>query len=105
MTSALSISAITRIGPLHFGHSRGSIGAASSVRASSIRPQDTTNLVDALKGVLAGKTLSVGEAVEKVIEADYKSTSASFHQIVSQTFSHSDQFERVGRGQYTATHR
>jgi len=37
----------------------------------------------------------------KVIEAGYKSNSASFRQIVNQTLADGDQFERVERGRYT----
>jgi hypothetical protein len=36
------------------------------------------------------------------MEAGYRSSSASFRQIVNQTLNQSDQFERVGSGRYTA---
>jgi hypothetical protein len=41
-------------------------------------------------------------ANQKAVEAGYQSNSASFRQTVSKTLNKSGQFERVGRGRYTA---
>ncbi len=59
-------------------------------------------LVAALKAALAREALTVPDAVKKVIEQGYRTTSANFRQIVLQTLARSDQFERVGRGLYKA---
>ena len=83
----------------------GSIGTARSARAPSARPENQTNLVDALKAVLEGKTLSVSEAAQKVIEAGYQATSASFRQFVNQTLANSHRYERVECGRYTVRSR
>lgn len=63
--------------------------------------RNATSLVNALKRVLAGNTLSVSEAAQKVIELGYRPNSASFRQIVNQTLNKNDQFERIGRARYT----
>jgi len=83
------------------GGSPGRSEAKAATGASSQRPRNETSLVDVLKRVLAGNTLSVSEAAQKVVEAGYQSSSASFRQIVNQTLNKSDQFERIGRGRYT----
>lgn len=80
----------------------GSISDSGSARAPSVRPRNKTSLVAALRDVLAGKTLSVGEAVKQVLESGYQSTSPEFARIVNQTLAKSDQFERVERGRYRA---
>ncbi len=84
------------------GGSAGRSGGKGATGASGRRPRNAMCLVDVLKRVLAGDTLSVNEAAQKAIDAGYRSSSTSFRQIVSQTLSGSDQFERVGRGRYTA---
>lgn len=65
------------------------------------RAKNTSTLVDALVGVLQGKTLSVTEVAEAVQKAGYVTTSPSFRTIVNQTLINSGKFKRVGRGQYT----
>ena len=42
------------------------------------RPRNETNLVEALRRVLAGKAMTVAEATRKVLEAGYQTTSLSF---------------------------
>jgi vacuolar-type H+-ATPase subunit D/Vma8 len=66
------------------------------------RPKNESNLVEALAGVLNGKTMSVTEVTEAVQKAGYQTTSPSFRTIVNQTLINSGKFKRVSRGQYTA---
>lgn len=79
-------------------------GAAHVFNGAGVRrrPRNEMNLVEALKKLLTGKTMSVTEAAEKVQEAGYKTSSTTFRTIVNQTLINSGQFKRVGRGQYTA---
>ena len=84
------------------GGSVGRAGPAPSASAPRSRPSNPASLVEALRTVLTGKTMSVGEAAEKVLEAGYRSTSASFRRIVNHTLHISPHFERVARGRYTA---
>jgi hypothetical protein len=67
------------------------------------RPRNSSNLVEALVGVLTGKTMSLGEATDAVQAAGYQSTSPNFRTIVNQTLiNKSRMFKRVTRGRYTA---
>ncbi|HET9185131.1 MAG TPA: hypothetical protein VFN82_03220, partial [Solirubrobacterales bacterium] len=66
------------------------------------RPRNEKNLVEALSGVLNGKTMSVTDVADAVQKAGYKTSAANFRTIVNQTLIKSDRFKRVGRGQYTA---
>ncbi len=66
------------------------------------RPRNDATLVESLKKVLTGKTMSVTEVAQAVQEAGYKTSSPSFRTIVNQTLINSGEFKRVGRGQYTA---
>jgi hypothetical protein len=66
------------------------------------RPRNEQNLVEALAGVLNGKTMSVTDVAEAVQKAGYRTSAANFRTIVNQTLIKSDRFKRVGRGQYTA---
>lgn len=66
------------------------------------RPRNERNLVEALAGVLNGKTMSVTDVSEAVQKAGYRTSAANFRTIVNQTLIKSDRFKRVGRGQYTA---
>ncbi len=60
------------------------------------------SLVDALKKVLARKTLSVGEAATAVQRIGYRTKSANFRTIVNQALiSNRAAFKKVSRGQYT----
>ena len=80
-------------------------GAARGLSANGAarrRPRNEMNLVDALRKLLTGKTMSVTEAAEKVQEAGYKTSSTTFRTIVNQTLINSGQFKRVGRGLYTS---
>lgn len=92
-------SEIEALGGTVNGAGRAFVGAGVVGRR---RPRNEMNLVEALKRLLSGKTMSVTEAAEKVQEAGYKTSSSTFRTIVNQTLINSGQFKRVGRGQYTA---
>ncbi|HYE02092.1 MAG TPA: hypothetical protein VD963_02535 [Phycisphaerales bacterium] len=82
------------------GGTRGRRGGGA--RPARRRPRNEMNLVEALRQLLAGKTMSVTEAAEAVQNAGYKTTSSSFRTIVNQTLINSGAFKKVARGQYTA---
>lgn len=66
------------------------------------RGRNATNLVDALRGVLAGTTQSVREVADAVQKAGYRTKSANFRTIVNQALlANSKLFRKVARGQYT----
>ena len=77
---------------------RGGPGAISGRR----RPQNATNLVEALSKVLTEKVMSVTDVTEAVQKAGYQTTSPNFRTIVNQALIASGKFKRMGRGQYTA---
>ena len=65
------------------------------------RPRDKMNLVDALKKVLARRTLLVSEACVAVQEIGYQTRSANFRTIVNQALiANRAIFTRVSRGRY-----
>jgi len=66
------------------------------------RPRNEANLADSLVKMLTGKTMSVTEASEKVVEAGYRTTAANFRTIVNQTLIRDKRFKKISRGQYTA---
>ncbi len=67
------------------------------------RNRNKMNLVDALRKVLANKTMLVSEATEAVQRAGYKTSSANFRTIVNQSLlANRKVFRKVARGQYTA---
>jgi hypothetical protein len=65
------------------------------------RPRNRASLVQTLKTALAGNTLSVEQAMKKVLAAGYRSSSPSFRAIVNRALIKNAQFKRVGRGRYT----
>jgi hypothetical protein len=80
-------------------------GGWSTAGVARKRPKNTVQLLDSLKDVLKGKTMSVTEAAEAVQKAGYQTSSANFRTIVNQTLINNlgkGGFKRVGRGQYTA---
>ncbi len=83
------------------GVSAGSYGTTATGRPRR-RPQNDSNLSDALLGVLKSTTMSVTEAAEAVQKAGYQTTSSSFRTIVNQTLIKDPRFKKVSRGQYTA---
>ncbi len=67
------------------------------------RPRNKTNLADALRKLLANKTMLVSEAAAAVRKAGYKTKSANFRLIVNQALlANRKLFKKVARGQYTA---
>lgn len=102
------LSALGGAGPRRRGPGRprkvgGPRPAAQGRRRSGRRARNATNLVDALKKTLTGKTLSVTEATEQVQKEGYKTTSANFRTIVNQALTaNRNVFKKVARGQYTA---
>ena len=67
------------------------------------RPRNTGSLVEALKKLLTGKTMTVTEMADAVQKAGYKTSSPNFRTIVNQTLiNNKKDFKRVARGQYTA---
>ncbi len=85
-------------------------GKRAAVRTRRQRPgqagrrqRNKMNLVDALRKVLANKTMSVSEATEAVQRAGYRTSSANFRSIVNQSLlANRKVFRKVARGQYTA---
>jgi hypothetical protein len=59
------------------------------------------SLADSLAEALKGKTLSVGEAMEAVQRAGYRTTSHHFRVQVNIALTKDSRFKRVSRGQYT----
>lgn len=70
-------------------------------RAPGSWKRNETSLVNVLKRVLTGNTLSVSEAAQKAIEAGYQTSSRSFRVIVSEQLRSGEQFVRVAPGRYT----
>jgi len=66
------------------------------------RPKNDSTLIEALEGVLKGKTMSVTEAAEAVQRAGYRTSAANFRTMVNIALIKSGKFKRVERGQYTA---
>jgi len=67
------------------------------------RPKNDQPLTEVLQKVMKGKTMGVTEAAEAAQNAGYRSSSASFRNIVNQTLlKHPDLFKKIERGQYTA---
>jgi hypothetical protein len=67
------------------------------------RGKNAESLVDALKKLLTGRTMSVTEMAEAVQKAGYRTSSPNFRTIVNQTLiNNKKDFKRVARGQYTA---
>lgn len=77
-------------------------GRAARAGTGRTRARNETNLLDALKEVLKGKTMSVTDAAEAVQKAGYQTTSPNFRTIVNQTLLKKKHFKRVERGQYTS---
>lgn len=77
--------------------------AGGSGGGMRVRPQNATNLVEALCKVLDGKTMGVTEVADAVRKAGYNTNAANFRTIVNQALiKHKNKFKKVDRGQYTA---
>ena len=66
------------------------------------RPRNEMNLAESLQKMLKGKTMSVTNAAEQVVEDGYRTTAANFRTIVNQTLIRDKRFKKISRGQYTA---
>lgn len=78
-------------------------GGMTASGAPRKRPKNDMNLVEALSKLLAGKTMSVTEATQKVQDAGYRTSAANFRTIVNQCLiNHKKQFRKISRGKYTA---
>lgn len=66
------------------------------------RPRNESSLTQVMEAVLkkAGKPMRVGEIVEAVQEAGYRSSSANFRGIVNQTLIKDKRFSAASRGHY-----
>ncbi len=88
-----------------FDSTTGSRRNGGRTRSGSVRrrPQNSTNLVQALAKLLDDRTLSVTEMSEEVQRAGYRTSSQNFRTIVNQTLINNKKlFKRVSRGKYTA---
>lgn len=71
--------------------------------AAATRATNKLTLAQALQQALKGKTMSVGELVEAVQRAGYKSNANNFRMMVNLTLlKRKDLFRKTGRGQYTS---
>jgi hypothetical protein len=78
-------------------------GAATGrMGGGGARAHNAQSLVATLQSVLksAGKPLGVGDIVDKVQAAGYRSNSANFRALVNQTLIKEKQFTSAGRGVY-----
>ena len=66
------------------------------------RAKNKVGLADALAGFLKGKAkVTVGEAMEGVLSAGYKTTSKGFRKVVNRTLLNDKLFKNVARGVFT----
>jgi len=79
----------------------GSVDSTPLATTARHRPNNRTSLVQTLKTVLAGNSLSVEQAMKKVLATGYRSSSPTFRAIVNRALIKHPQFKRVGRGRYT----
>lgn len=70
-------------------------------RTGSGRRPAGTGLVDVLHKAIAGKTVSIEEAIKLTKEAGYVSESPNFKVMVNAALLKKSHFKRVARGQYT----
>jgi len=78
-----------------------SLGGGGNGRVPGGRARNAMNLTDSLAKVLKGKTMTVGQAMEAVQKAGYRTNSKSFRIQVNIALIKGP-FQRVGRGEYTA---
>lgn len=72
-------------------------------RTRTGRGGNKLSLVDTLRNILNGRTMSVTDATEAVLKTGYRSKSSNFRTIVNQALIlNPDKFKNVARGQYTA---
>ena len=78
------------------------ITSLSGGRGMGGRAQNAVSLVAAMENALrsAGKPLSVGDILERVSSAGYRSNSANFRALINQTLIKEKRFVSAGRGIY-----
>ncbi len=77
-------------------------GAAPSGARRRRRAKNKVGLTDTLAWFLKGKAkVTVGQAMEGVLSAGYKSTSKTFRQLVNKALLTDKRFKKVGRGVFT----
>ncbi|GEM_PF-1803909 len=75
---------------------------ADAARRGGRRPKNGIALVDAVAGVLKGKTLSVSEITAAVKKSGFKTNAVNFRVMVNQVFSKfAPRFKRIKHGHYT----
>ena len=66
------------------------------------RAKNKVGLTDALAGFMKGKAkVMIGEAMEGVLAAGYKSNARDFRSVVNNTLLKDKRFKKVGRGEFT----
>ena len=76
--------------------------AAAPKKARGGRAKNKIGLADALAQLLKGKEkVTIGEAMQGVLAAGYKTKSKAFRPLVNQTLLHDKRFKSVGRGEFT----
>ena len=78
------------------------LASGSGATSGGTRPRNELTLIDAIEGTFKGgtKPLTVGEIMERVLAAGYRSTSANFRGIVNQALINGKQFQSPSRGLY-----
>jgi hypothetical protein len=75
---------------------------AASRKTRRRRAKNKIGLADALSQFMKGKAkVTVGEAMEGVLSAGYKSKSKAFRHGVNKTLLQDKRFKNVGRGEFT----
>ncbi len=76
-------------------------GGGASPRTAGGRARNPTSLGEAIAAVVGGKgAMTVGDIMDAVLAAGYRSTSANFRGIVNQTLIKDERFHSAGRGSY-----
>ena len=74
---------------------------AATKKARRARAKNKLSLADALSQVMKGKAkVTVGQAMEGVLAAGYKTKAKAFRGLVNQTLLKDKRFKNVGRGEF-----
>ena len=76
----------------------------AAARAAKPRrlPKNKVNLADSLAAFMKGKAkVTIGEAMEGVLAAGYKTTSKTFRSVVNNMLLADKRFKKVSRGEFT----
>jgi hypothetical protein len=77
------------------------VSSSGAIAGGGKRFHNDVSLPDALAAALKGKTLTVGEAMEAVQKAGYRTVSKHFRVQVNIALTKDSRFKRVERGTYT----